>query len=349
MAAGARSDGTVRLGVFLSGQHPPELSATAAVRDHIEQVALARELGLDSVWAGQHFLSHPFQMFQSVPLLARMAAEAEGMTVGAAILLLTLLNPIEAAENVATLNAIAGGRFVLGVGFGYRGVENAAFGVRSRRADLFELKLDVVRRLLSGESVTASGDGFELQDARLALVPDRPPPVWIAANSDQAVRRAARLGDAWFVNPHTRLDELERQMRLFERERAARGLPMPETTPVLKEVCVAATDEEAMEIARPYLKNKYDAYVEWGQSDVLPPTDTLRREFEELTAGSRFVLGSPETCAAILADHIDRLGADHFVCRVQWPGMPQAQVLSSMRLLAQEVLPAVREAAATAS
>ena len=92
---------------------------------------------------------------------------------------------------------------------------------------------------------------------------------------------------------------------------------------MLKEVCVAATDEQAMEVARPYLKNKYDAYVEWGQSDVLPPTDTLRREFAELTAGGRFVLGSPETCAAILADHIDRLGADHFVCRLQWPGMPQ--------------------------
>jgi alkanesulfonate monooxygenase SsuD/methylene tetrahydromethanopterin reductase-like flavin-dependent oxidoreductase (luciferase family) len=346
MGAAPRSDGTVRLGIFLSGQHPPEGSATAAVRDHLEQVALARELGLHSVWAGQHFLSHPFQMFQSVPLLARMAGEAEGMTVGAAILLLTLLNPVEAAENVATLDAIAGGRFVLGVGFGYRGIENAAFGVRSRRAEVFERKLDVVRRLLAGESVTAGGDGFELNDAKLALVPDRPPPVWIAANSDQAVRRAARLGDAWFVNPHTRLDELERQMRLFEGERAAHELPMPDTTPVLKEVCVAATDEQAIEIARPYLKNKYDAYVEWGQSDVLPPTDTLRREFEELTAGSRFVLGSPETCAAILADHVERLGADHFVCRVQWPGMPQERVLSSMRLLAQEVLPAVAGARA---
>jgi hypothetical protein len=56
---------------------------------------------------------------------------------------------------------------------------------------------------------------------------------------------------------------------------------------VLKEVCVAATDEQALEIARPYLKGKYDAYVEWGQSDVLPPSDTLRREFAELTAGGR--------------------------------------------------------------
>lgn len=267
---------------------------------------------------------------------------------GTAILLLTLLNPVEVAENAATLDAIAGGRFVLGVGIGYRAVENAAFGVTQKRADLFERKLDIVRRLLHGDSVTSSGEGFELADARLSLLPDRPPPIWIGADSDAAVRRAARLGDAWFVGPHTRLDELERQMRLYRAARAAHSLPAAPATPVIKEVCVAATDQAALEVARPYLKDMYDAYVDWGQSDVLPPADTLRREFADLTAGGRFVLGSPETCAATLSDHVDRLGADHFICRLQWPGMPQQQVLSSMRLLAQDVLPALQGGAHTA-
>jgi alkanesulfonate monooxygenase SsuD/methylene tetrahydromethanopterin reductase-like flavin-dependent oxidoreductase (luciferase family) len=338
--------GQVRLGLLLSGQHPPGDSAVAAVRQHVEQVELARELGFSSVWTSQHFLSEPFLYFQSVPLLARVAAAAEGMTVGTAILLLTLLNPVEVAENAATLDAIAGGRFVLGVGLGYRAVENAAFGVAQKRADLFERKLEIVRRLLSGDSVTASGEGFELEDARLMLAPERPPPIWIGADSDAAVRRAARLGDAWLVGPHTRLDELERQMRLYRATRGSHGRPAPASTPVLKEVCVAATDEEALEVARPYLKDKYDAYVDWGQSDVLPPADTLRREFADLSAGGRFVLGSPETCASVLSDHVDRLGADLFICRLQWPGMPQQQVLNSMRLLAREVLPALHSAGA---
>jgi alkanesulfonate monooxygenase SsuD/methylene tetrahydromethanopterin reductase-like flavin-dependent oxidoreductase (luciferase family) len=341
----------IRLGLFVSGQHPPQASGAAAVREHLEQVELARELGFSSVWAGQHFLSQPFQMFQSVPLLARVAAAAEGLTLGTAVVLLALLNPVEVAENASTLSAIAGGRFVLGVGLGYRDAENAAFGVgempAASRAELFERKLDVVRRLLAGQSVTARGEGYDLREARLALLPEPPPPMWVAANADRAVRRAARLGDAWFVNPHTRLGELERQMRLYAETRTQCGLPPPVTTPVLKEVCVAETDEAATQLARPYLKSKYEAYVDWGQSDVLPRGDTLRREFEELTAGGRFVLGSPETCAKVLGDHVDRLGADHFVCRVQWPGMPQRAVLNSMRLLAEEVLPAVRSHART--
>lgn len=343
----------IRVGLFLSGQHPPHASPIAAVREHLEQVELARELGFSSVWAGQHFLSQPFQMFQSVPLLARVAAVAEGLTVGTAVLLLALLNPVQVAENAATLSAIAGGNFVLGVGLGYRAAENAAFGVAGMsagsRAELFERKLDVVRRLLAGESVTAHGEGFDLREARLALLPERPPEIWIAANSDKAVRRAARLGDAWFVNPHTRLDELERQMRIFNETRAQCGLLAPVATPVLKEVCVAETDDAATQVARPFLESKYAAYVDWGQSDVLPRGDTLRREFEELTSGGRFVLGSPETCVRILADHVDLLGANHFVCRVQWPGMPQRAVLNSMRLLAKEVLPALRPQAQAGS
>ena len=88
-----------------------------AVRDHVRQVELARELGFSSVWTSQHSLSQPFLYLQSVPLLGRVAAAAEGMPVGTAILVLTLLNAVEVAENAATLDAIAGGRFVLGVGW----------------------------------------------------------------------------------------------------------------------------------------------------------------------------------------------------------------------------------------
>ncbi len=333
----------LRLGLFLSGQHPPEVAADDAVRDHLEQVRVARELGFASVFAGQHFLSHPFQMFQSVPLLARIAAEAEGMTVGTGILLLTLLNPVEVAENAATLDAIVPGEFVLGVGIGYRPVENAAFGVETNRVALFEKKLEVVRRLLAGKTASATEDGFVLDEVRLSMIPKTPPPIWIAANSDVAVRRAARLGDAWLINPHTRLDELESQVKMYGDERRTAGLPAPDQVPIIKEVCVAESDEAALRTARPFLKAKYDAYVDWGHSDVLAEVDPLRREWDELTGGGRFILGSPQTCAAQLRDHVERLGVDHLICRVQWPGMPQADVLRSIRLLATEVLPAMAD------
>ena len=109
--------------------------------------------------------------------------------------------------------------------------------------------------------------------------PTPPPPIWIATHSDRAVKRAALAGDAWFASPHTRLDELARQMGLYHAERAGSGLPPAAVTPILKDVCVAPTDAEALRLARPYLQAKYEAYVDWGQSEALPGTDTLRREF----------------------------------------------------------------------
>ena len=130
-----------RFGIFLSAQHPPAMAPAQIARDCCEQVRLARELGFDDVSAGQHFLTQPYQMLQTVPLLARIAAEAGEMRVGTGILLLTLLNPVEVAENAATLDAITGGRFVLGLGLGYRQEENDAFGLPEKRLAVFEQKL----------------------------------------------------------------------------------------------------------------------------------------------------------------------------------------------------------------
>jgi alkanesulfonate monooxygenase SsuD/methylene tetrahydromethanopterin reductase-like flavin-dependent oxidoreductase (luciferase family) len=332
-----------RFGLFLSAQHPPSASPAAIAADCCEQVALARELGFRDVAAGQHFLTQPYQMLQSVPLLARVAAEAGDMRVGAGILLLTLLNPVEVAENIATLDAITGGRFVLGLGLGYRQEENDAFGLPERRVRVFEQKVELVARLLAGEAVTAEGHGFRLHEQRLALRPvQRPrPPIWLAANNDRAVVRAARLADAWLLNPHTTLAELERQTGIYRAERERCGLPPAAEVPIVKELYVGDDDAGALRAIRPYLEDKYKAYVAWGQSDVLPEGDTLRQEFDRLAQGGRFIVGGPETCARQIREHVDRLGATCFLFRFQWPGMPQELVLASMRRAAAEVFPAV--------
>jgi len=325
----------LRYGLFVAAQHPAREDPAARFAEHVEQVRFVRDAGFHSVVAGHHYLSAPYQMLQPVPLLARLAVESGDLRLVAGILLLPLLNPVDVAEQAATLDVLTGGRFVLGVGLGYRDEENAAFGLPRERVRVLREKLDVVRRLLEGEDVTANGHGYRLENARLALRPlQRPrPQIWMAANNDAAVRRAARLADTWYVNPHTTVAEVRRQLELF---RAVRGSE-PEELPLMRESCVAPTDEEALATARPYLAPKYAAYVDWGQSDVLPPTDTLRREWEELRAG-RFVVGSPETAAAQIRQ-IRELGVTELVLRVQWPGMPQRDALRTLELLAGDVIP----------
>ena len=326
----------MRYGLFVLPQFAPDGDIVAAVDAQLEQVHVARDAGWHSVMVPQHFLSTPYRQLQPMPLLGRLVPETGEMRLVAGIALATLLNPVELAENAATLDILSNGRFVLGVGLGYREEENQAFGVFDRRIPTMLGKIEVVRRLLEGEVVTAEGPGYLLDRQRLELRPvqEPRPPIWLAANNDAAVKRAARHSDTWLVNPHAKLDELERQMEIFHRERGG----APAELPVIREVCVRATDGEAEEVARPFLDTKYKAYVDWGQSDVMPPTDTLRKEWDELRRG-RFILGAPTTVADELREAAARLGATELAFRVQWPGMPNEAALQTLRLLIDEVVP----------
>ena len=185
---------------------------------------------------------------------------------------------MDVAEQVATLDVITEGRFVFGVGLGYRDVENEAFGVapKERVGRLVE-SLEVIQRLWSGEEVTHHGRFFHLTGARMMLRPvQRPhPPIWFAANNDAAVVRAARLGDAWVINPHAKLAVLERQMEVYRQALRDAGRPFPAELPIIKELYVAPDRRTALRECRPFLEAKYKAYASWGQDKALPEGDSF--------------------------------------------------------------------------
>jgi alkanesulfonate monooxygenase SsuD/methylene tetrahydromethanopterin reductase-like flavin-dependent oxidoreductase (luciferase family) len=334
----------MRLGLALSVQHRPEDSQAARFAEHVEQVRLARAVGFSSVWASQHYLSDPFTYFQPLPTLGRIAAEAEGMTLGTGVLLLPLHQPVDLAEQLATLDVISGGRLVVGLGLGYRDAENKAFGLNPReRVGRLVEGLQVLERLWSGEPVSYEGKHFTLHDVRISMPPaQRPrPPIWLAANTDPGVRRAARLGDAWLMNPHTTGAALQRQLALFHDTRRQAGRPAAREVPLLRECCVAPTTAAALAAGGPFLDAKYGAYRSWEQDKALPADDQWSAMFEEL-ARDRFLLGEPARVRDEIARYREALGVTTLIVRVQWPGMAQADVLRSIRLLGEQVLPALR-------
>src|SRR5437899_4545323 len=148
----------MKFGLIISKQHPPGVSMVDRFREHIDQVRAARDAGFDLIVMGQHFLSTPFQEMQSLPALARLAAEAGTMRVGATVILLPLLNPVDVAEQVATLDVICEGRFIMGVGLGYREEEYEAFGVQGKeRVPRFLESLELIKRLWTEDEVTHRG------------------------------------------------------------------------------------------------------------------------------------------------------------------------------------------------
>ena len=337
----------MKVGLFITNQQHLDTDMVAALEEQCVMVRMARDQGWDSLFSGQHYLNEGNnQQLQLVPLLTRLMAEAGGMTVGLGVLLINLHNPVYVAETVATLDVMAQGHFVFGVGLGYRGVEFDAFRVpKGQRVQRFEECLELVKRLWSEEAVTHESETCKLAGVRMNIRPlQKPhPPIWIAANSDAAVRRAARLGDAWFINPHSTTETIRRQMVLYRDELENAGKPFPRELPVIKEIYCAKDRRSALEMGAPYLASKYKDYARWGQDQAMPADESFDQGFDDLLR-DRFVIGSPEECYEQLRPYWEEFGVNHIVFRTHWAGMPLDTALASMRMISDELLPALRKA-----
>ena len=337
----------MKVGIFITNQQRLDADMISKFDDQITMVHAARDRGWDSVMFGQHYLNEgDNQALQIVPFLARMAAEAGDMQLGLGILLLNLHNPVYTAETIASLDIICRGNFIFGIGLGYRDVEFDAFGVRKgERVKKFEAYLDLIKRLWTDESVSYDSPECKLDNIRMNIRPvQKPyPPIWIAANNDPAIQRAARLGDSWFINPHAAIDTIRRQVDVYNAELKNVGKPAPRELPIVKEVFCAKDYATALEMAGPYLEGKYRVYAQWGQDKVMPDKDEdFSQSFEKLSKG-RFILGSPEECYEGLRPYWEEFGVNHLLIRTNWAGMPVYNSLSSMRMISDELLPELRK------
>lgn len=328
------------VGIYLNPQDAAERSAGELREGLLDLAGTAAAVGFDHVSAGQHYLSDYTQL-QLVPFLARVAAEVEtaGIELATGVVLAPFHHPVDLAERVATLDALHDGSTVLGVGAGYRDVEFEAFGVpKGERVSRTVECAELAARLLSGASVTYEGDHYAVEDATIPVRPGETP-VWMAANADPAVERAARRADAWFVNPHATVGEIaDQKAERYDPIREERG----ESTavPVLREAFVAPTREAAVETAREHLADKYRAYVDWGQDEAMEDESDLRRPFDAL-AEDRFVLGTPADALAAIERYERELDASHVVLRCHWPGLPYERTRECLELIGDEVLPYV--------
>ena len=330
----------MKFGLSLTGmlQQPAGTDMARSFEEALGLARLARELGFSWLYAGQHYLSHPYQMLQPLPALARLAAEAPGLDV-VTTAVLPLHHPVEVAEQVATLAVITGGHAALATALGYRDEENDAFGVPRRdRVSRMVEALEVIDMLWRGEGpVSYEGRHFRLDGAPTGLRPVRQPPVWIAASSDAAVARTGRLGYPWLIN-HADYLTIERQVALYRDARAEAGHQESTDLPILREFFVAETAEEAVRIARPYVSGKYETYAQWGQDQALEGERSFASEFAAL-ARDRFIVGDVEQMVADLKRY-EALGVTHIGLRMRWAGMPTEPTAGAMRLTAERVFPA---------
>jgi probable F420-dependent oxidoreductase len=185
----------------------------------IREIAEATEAqGLDSLWVADHFFYKPpdggeaHGLHEAWTLLSAVAAVTSRVELAPLVLCSAFRNPGLVASMAATLDEVSGGRLLLGVGAGWHDPEFEAFGYPpDHKVGRFDEWIEIVARLLRGETVTFDGRYYQTRDAVVLPAPSRRIPLLIAGNKPRMMSIVARHADswntAWFARPDDRLRE----------------------------------------------------------------------------------------------------------------------------------------------
>jgi alkanesulfonate monooxygenase SsuD/methylene tetrahydromethanopterin reductase-like flavin-dependent oxidoreductase (luciferase family) len=302
------------------------------------QARRAERLGYDSFWLPE---SHFVPAARPAPLLelAAAAAVTGRLRLGVTSYLLPIRNPILAAEEVAVLDRLSGGRLVLGLGRGFRRELFDAFGVdRAAKRQLFEAALRVMLRAWRGEPLDGAPRAGDDEPAAARIHPrceqEPHPPLWVAAFGPKALRQAARLGLPYLASPLETFERLRRNLELYRAEReSASAEPVFDATgetpvPILRTVFVSRSRrrlEEARRALEPEIARGRRLLAELGDR---PGEDGAGSSVDD-----HALLGDPDQVARRIERLRAELGSTHLVARMA-PGIAASAAEESLRELA---------------
>jgi coenzyme F420-dependent glucose-6-phosphate dehydrogenase len=314
----------------------------------VDHAVLAEEVGFDMVMISEHF--HPWVDDTSASgfafsTLGAVAAETDSVEIVTAVTTpLFRYHPGVIAQMAATVDRLSGGRFILGVGTGENlneGPLGYAFPRYAERASRMNEALEIMRSLLDGEKLTYTGEWYQTDRAKLYSPPLDDVPIWMAAGGPKSAALAARKADGIITSVK---DPTETKEKVIDPARAAAeeaGRPMT-TISAGRWSILAPNTEEAWESLSAWRGLRAP-----GRLEAVDPEE-LRTKADEMDRDeilSRYsIVETPEDYVAAYAPLITGVDAD--VVTIQTTSLDQE---ATIRLLGDEVLPVLRELAASRS
>ena len=186
------------------GVQLPEIEYEPRWTDLAEMARLAEEIGLDSVWVGDHYLYHrpegnrgPWEAWTQ---LAAIAAVTSRVEIGPLVASTSFHQPGVLAKLAMTVEEISGGRLIMGLGAGWNETEYRAFGFPfDHRVSRFEEAFTILRTLLREGAIDFEGQYYTLRDCELLPRGPRPdgPPLLVGSNGPRMLRITMPHVDAW--------------------------------------------------------------------------------------------------------------------------------------------------------
>jgi alkanesulfonate monooxygenase SsuD/methylene tetrahydromethanopterin reductase-like flavin-dependent oxidoreductase (luciferase family) len=354
----------MKFGTFHLFQKPPGWSDQDVFDAELAQITTAEELGFDGVWLAEHHFQWYGIATDLMVLAGWVAARTSRIRIGTAIVTLPFHNPVRLAEQAATVDLISGGRLDFGVGRGYQAAEYAGFGVSMDESkERFAECVEVLLKAWTEETFSFDGRFTKVEDVTVLPKPvQKPhPPVYVASwMTPETVRYAAEHGFPIMAPAGLASDQIKTNYQLYRDTlaslgKSAAGLDLP----ALVHIYVDDNDRRAWEVGTEHsmrygaslvtlgspvqkgggLSREYEAYREFGEAGRV-----VKENRQEL-----MLFGNPDTVAKRIEWMRNELGVNYIMCWMNMGGLPQAKVLRSMELFAEEVMPRFRAVGATAN
>ncbi|WP_089156311.1 LLM class flavin-dependent oxidoreductase [Micromonospora sp. NBS 11-29] len=324
----------------VTGRHR---STTERFREVVDNAVLAEELGFDGYGVGERH-ERPFISSSPPVVLSHIAARTSTIRLFTAVTTLSLLDPVRAYEDYATLDHLSGGRLELIIGKGNGAAQAQLFHVTpedqwERNREGYEL----FRRLWREEKVTWSGRFRPpLVDAETWPRPlQRSIRVWHgSATSRESVDLAARHGDPLFSANVTNPIEPYAELIRYYRERWAHHGHDPADALVGAGTAgfyTARTSQEAIETYRPIFEARVAAFRKAG---VQPVFETI----EDAVVRSSALVGSPQQIVDKVLRYHERFGHEVIHLQADSDGLTDKQHRQALELFQSEIAPALRRA-----
>jgi alkanesulfonate monooxygenase SsuD/methylene tetrahydromethanopterin reductase-like flavin-dependent oxidoreductase (luciferase family) len=299
-----------------------------------------------------HLAEHHFTPLGMAPspsvFLASIAQRTKRLRFGPLVYALPLHHPLRVLEEICMLDHLSGGRIDIGFGRGSVPYEIAFYAQNvARREDIYRERLEIILKAFAVDKLTFDGEFDSFKDVPMEIRPlQRPhPPIYYGAHSPDSAERAARKGLNIINNDVT--DVTRRCVtRYRETWRKVHGTDSTQKMGMARFVFVADTDREALAIANRaypvwyrsfnYLHRLHNASPQLGER---PPT------FDAVIETGTGIAGSPTTVAATLSQQIAESGANYLVCQMAFGDLTYDEMLRSVKLFADGVMPACVAAA----
>lgn len=291
---------------------PWDWQAATNVEVLCEQAVTAQAMGFHSFWLPENHFAGRHSIPAPLLLLAAVAARTTSIKLGCISYLLPIRNALLAAEEVAVLDQLSGGRLILGLGRGIQPEMFDAFGIDSAdKRKLFAQTLETMQRAWRGEALVDGRDG---KPTTLHPLPCQTPhpPLWVAAIGPKALKQVAGLGLPYLASPMEPFDKLKANYQAYNRyiDEASR---CPVTTvPIMRSVFICRDNQQSRRITT-------------ALAEQVPPS---RRETAG-DVGNWAIVGSRNSVEDQLQRHRDDLGLTHLIVRSGVRGIPVDEQLDS--------------------